>query len=239
MFASSAMRSAVGRSLNRSVFVRSSSISCYTRQFSQSRVVFGESEADLKRKLDTLKEDLQDWKDKVQRVTMDKTTIQNNSLNEITDAKNYGITSFAKQLLNVNDSLRLALENTELDSEDPKQQLEILKEGLLMTHTEAVDILEKIGVIDFVPNVGDVYHKDEHEIVNHIFETIEHGKPSSVVNSIVAPGKKLNHKVVKLAKVGVTTTKLAEKSVEESDSSSSDSSSESSDEENNKEQKKE
>mgnify|MGYP005995749353 CR=1 FL=1 len=155
----------------------------------------------LKEKLESLKSDEAMWKEKCENIQADKQGILQREAREIEDAKHYGITSFAKSLLNINDNLGLALKNTDLQSSEPKEQLEILVEGIKMTHVEAADIMQKQNIAPFQPTVGDRFDHDEHNAVKTVTE--ESNENSATITKVVKHGYKLKHKVLRPADVEV------------------------------------
>eukprot|EP00339_Tiarina_fusa_P018872 CAMPEP_0117055182 /NCGR_PEP_ID=MMETSP0472-20121206/38248_1 /TAXON_ID=693140 ORGANISM="Tiarina fusus, Strain LIS" /NCGR_SAMPLE_ID=MMETSP0472 /ASSEMBLY_ACC=CAM_ASM_000603 /LENGTH=203 /DNA_ID=CAMNT_0004771067 /DNA_START=213 /DNA_END=824 /DNA_ORIENTATION=- len=120
---------------------------------------------------------------------------------DLEEAKQYGVSSFAKELLNVNDSLGLAIINTDLESSEPKEQLEILIEGINMTNTNAQDALSHQNIATFQPNIGDHFDHNEHNVVKKVEEKSD--KPSVTVTRVVKPGYKRKNKVLRLADVEV------------------------------------
>ena len=184
-----------------------------------------------KEKAERLRNELEELKERCERANSEKQVINHNIKKNLADARNYGITSFAKQLLNVNDNLALALSNTDLEAEDAKEQLQILLEGVEMVYTEAENVLEKEGILAFAPQEGDVYNPIEHLIVKTLEPQGDNNK--DLVAGVKRKGYKLRDRVIRQAEVQIrprhvpkkaTPPPAEEKPVE---SSSSDSSSDS------------
>lgn len=171
------------------------------RHFSKTRISFDDA-AD-KEKLQNLKQELQTWKEKYQNILSEKEGIQNRTAKEIEEAKLYGIKNFAKSLLNVNDNLGLAIINTDLQSSEPKEQLEILIEGLKMTQVEADDALSKESITKFSPEIGDRFDQYAHNAVKTEKKVGE--TKSETITKVVRHGYKLKNKVLRFADVEVLT----------------------------------
>jgi len=214
-----------------------------TRPFHHSQPLLCNFNMDeWKEKATRLQSELAELKERCERVAAEKEVLNRNVKKDLTDARHYGITSFAKQLLNVNDNLALALENTDLDAENSKEQLQILLEGIQMVYTEAENVFQKEGITAFTPQEGDVYNAIDHLIV----KTLEPqgDNPKDLVANVRRKGYKLRDRVIRQAEVEIRprhvekkqtppppTPKEEEKPVESQPHSSSSSDSESSEKE--------
>jgi molecular chaperone GrpE len=92
-------------------------------------------------------------------------------LKEIDQTKEFAITKFAKELLDVRDNLELAgkhIEKIKVDDktslDDLKSHFEQLTKGLVMTSTVMDKVLNKFGVVQYDPK-GEKFDPNKHEAV--------------------------------------------------------------------------
>jgi molecular chaperone GrpE len=90
---------------------------------------------------------------------------------QIEDGKQFAITKFAKELLDVRDSLELALKHCKLEAMDDIEEVEQIKElyknickGQEMTSEVMDKIFKKFDVIQFDP-IGEKFDPNIHEAV--------------------------------------------------------------------------
>lgn len=125
---------------------------------------------------------------------------------QIEEGKQFAITKFAKELLDVRDSLELALTHCKLDSLDENTDMEQIKEqyrnvvkGQQMT-TEVMDkILGKFEVVQFSPQ-GEKFDPNYHDA---IFVIPNSEIENDHVGQVVQSGWKIGDRVLRAAKVGI------------------------------------
>ena len=130
------------------------------------------------------------------------------------DAKIFGIQGFCKDLLEVADTLHLAVINTDVnklnknsDKLSPEDQLKVAKEqvksvfdGLVMTEQKLIKIFGKHGLDRIVPTEGEKFDPNIHEA---IFQANIPNKESGSICNVNQIGYKLKERVIRAAHVGV------------------------------------
>jgi molecular chaperone GrpE len=119
---------------------------------------------------------------------------------EVTDAKQYGITGFARDMVGISDNMRRALDAlpAELrDSADPG--LKALLEGVELTDRELNKALEKHGVKKLDPK-GQKFDPHFHQAM---FELPDPNVPSGTVVQVVQEGYVIGERVLRPALVGI------------------------------------
>lgn len=117
------------------------------------------------------------------------------------DAKQFGIQSFCKDLLNVADTLRIASDNI------PAEQLEnetvkIMFDGLKLTESQLLQVFNQHGVKICNPE-GEKFDPNFHEAV---FQQPIPEKDPGTIFVVTKPGYTLNDRVLRPAMVGVVKT---------------------------------
>jgi molecular chaperone GrpE len=141
-----------------------------------------------------------DFKDKLLRTLADMENLRKRTEREVSDARQYGVAGFARDVLQVADNMHRALDHIgdELrDSADPK--VKSLVEGLDLTERELVKVLEKNGIKMFSP-VGEKFDPNLHQAV---FEMPDSGFPNGSVAQVVQAGYMIGERVLRPAMVAV------------------------------------
>lgn len=128
------------------------------------------------------------------------------------DARAYGITAFARDVLTVADNLARTIEHVSAEaraSADPS--LKALLDGVELTERDLQMILQKNGVKPISP-MGEKFDPNFHQAM---FEVPDSGRPHGTVVQVVQPGYAIGDRVLRPAMVGVAKggTKTAAKSV--------------------------
>src|ERR1700749_1916734 len=120
---------------------------------------------------------------------------------EVTDARLYGVASFARDLLGVADNMRRALDavSPELRA-SAEAGVKALIDGVELTERELLKALEKNGVRQFSPR-GEKFDPNVHQAM---FEVPNPAVPAGSVVEVVAPGYMIGERVLRPAMVGVS-----------------------------------
>ncbi len=142
-----------------------------------------------------------DLKDKLLRTLADMENLRRRTEREITDAKAYAVTSFARDLLGSADNLRRALESlpeTARAAEEPA--LKALIEGVDLTERDLLKTLERHGVRKIDPQ-GEKFDPNMHQAM---FEAPDPDIAKGLVSKVVQSGYKIGERVLRPALVGIS-----------------------------------
>ncbi|MDJ0931020.1 nucleotide exchange factor GrpE [Breoghania sp.] len=139
-------------------------------------------------------------KERTLRTLAEMENLRRRTEREISDAKVYAIANFARDLLNVSDNLRRALnavpEEMRANADDG---LKSLLEGVEMTEREMLNQLEKNGVKQIDP-AGEKFDPNFHQAM---FEVANDQVPNGTVVQVVQTGYVIGERVLRPAMVGV------------------------------------
>ncbi|HML06622.1 MAG TPA: nucleotide exchange factor GrpE [Xanthobacteraceae bacterium] len=142
-----------------------------------------------------------DLKDKLLRVLAEMENLRKRTEREITDARIYGVSAFARDMLAVADNMRRALEavSPELRA-SAEPGVKALIDGVELTERELLKALEKNGVRQFTPR-GEKFDPNVHQAM---FEVPDPSVPAGSVVEVVQPGYMIGERVLRPALVGVS-----------------------------------
>lgn len=136
-------------------------------------------------------------KDQVLRARAETENVRRRADRDRSEASAYAVTGFARDLLNVGDNLRRALDAM---PEDVAADMKAFVEGVEMTERELLNIMERHGITKVNPEVGE---KFDHKFHQAMFEVpTEDHVPGSIMQ-IVAPGYVIKDRLLRPAMVGV------------------------------------
>jgi molecular chaperone GrpE len=140
-------------------------------------------------------------KDRVLRTLAEMENLRRRTEREIADAKTYGVTSFARDMLTVVDNLARALEHVPAEARaaaDP--QIQSVIEGVELTARDLEAILGRHGVKKLDPK-GQKFDPNFHQA---IFEAPDPTLPAGTVSQVVQTGWTIGDRVLRPAMVGVS-----------------------------------
>ena len=142
-----------------------------------------------------------DLKDKLLRTLAEMENLRRRTEREISDAKAYAVTSFARDLLGSADNLRRALESVpEAARAAADNALKAVVEGVELTERELLKTLERHGVRKIDPQ-GEKFDPNLHQAM---FEAPDAGIAKGLVSKVVQTGYKIGERVLRTALVGVS-----------------------------------
>ncbi len=160
---------------------------------------FAASEADQSQPADpiaALDAEKAELKDKLLRTLAEMENLRRRTARDVQDARNYAVTAFARDMLNVADNIARALENVPKDAEGA---LKTVVEGVALTERDLLKTLERHGVKKLEP-VGQKFDPNFHQAM---FEApSEH--PPGMVSTLVQAGYAIADRVLRPALVGVS-----------------------------------
>ena len=139
-------------------------------------------------------------KDRVLRTMADMENLRRRADKEVADAKVYGVSNFAREMLNVADNLRRALANAPAEGSQSSDSVKHLVEGVELTERDLLSRLARFGVKPLDPE-GKRFDPNMHEA---LFEIPDETVPAGTVKQVVETGYSIGERVLRPAKVGVS-----------------------------------
>jgi molecular chaperone GrpE len=139
-------------------------------------------------------------KDKVLRTLAEMENLRRRTEREVADAKLYGVTAFARDMLTFADNLRRAIESVPPEIRDGADgPLKTMIEGIDLTERDFVSRLARHGVKKIEP-LGQKFDPNLHEA---LFEVPDPSVPNGTVAQVVEAGYVIGERVLRPAKVGI------------------------------------
>ena len=151
--------------------------------------------------LETLTREAAETRDKMLRTLAEMENLRQRTRREVADAKIYGITGFARDVLEIADNLQRALDAVPSEARaaaDPG--LTALIEGVELTERSLLNALEKNGVKKFDPS-GEKFDPNFQQAM---YEVPDPSVPSGTVVQVVQAGYMIGERVLRPALVGVS-----------------------------------
>jgi molecular chaperone GrpE len=140
-------------------------------------------------------------RDKVLRTLAEMENLRKRTAKEVADARSYGITGFARDVLDIADSLQRALDAVPAETrESADPMLKALIEGVELTERSLLNALEKNGVKKFDPS-GEKFDPNFQQAM---YEVPDASVPSGTVVHVVQAGYMIGDRVLRPALVGVS-----------------------------------
>ncbi len=140
-------------------------------------------------------------KDRALRLMADMENLRRRTDKEVSDAKTYGVSNFAREMLNVVDNLRRAVTSLPADvAASAAGPLKSIVEGVELTERDFLSRLARFGVKPLDPQ-GKKFDPNMHEA---LFEIPDESVPSGTVLQVVETGYSIGDRVLRPAKVGVS-----------------------------------
>ena len=142
-----------------------------------------------------------DMKDRLLRTLAEMENLRKRTEREVADSRLYSVASFARDMLNVADNMRRALDAVPAElraNADPN--VKALIEGVDLTERELQKALEKNGIRQFSPQ-GEKFDPNLHQAM---FEVPDASVPAGSVVQVVQPGYMIGERILRPALVGVS-----------------------------------
>jgi len=146
-----------------------------------------------------LDRELAEMKDRLLRTLAEMENLRKRTEREVTDARLYGVASFARDVLSVADNIRRALEAVPADALANAQAMKALVDGVELTERELLKALEKNGVRQFTPQ-GEKFDPNVHQAM---YEVPDPSVPAGSIVQVMQPGYMIGERVLRPALVGV------------------------------------
>jgi molecular chaperone GrpE len=158
-------------------------------------------EPDSPDNLETLRLENAGLKDKLLRTLAEMENLRRRAEREVADAKIYGVTSLARDMLTFADNLRRAVESVPAEArEKAVVPWKTLIEGIELTERDFLSRLGRFGVKKLEPQ-GTKFDPNLHEA---LFEVPDETVPNGTVVQVVEDGYAIGDRVLRPAKVGVS-----------------------------------
>ena len=149
-----------------------------------------------------LTEMLEEANDRILRMAAEMENYRKRSLKEKEDAIKYSTTKFARDIVTVADDLERALDSIKDINLDNNETTKTLFEGVQLTMRSLTQILERDGIERFDPT-GEKFDPTLHEAM---FEVPDTEKETGIIVHLVEPGYRINDRILRPARVGVSTS---------------------------------
>ncbi|NIY75135.1 nucleotide exchange factor GrpE [Thalassospira sp. HF15] len=149
--------------------------------------------------IEALEAEVAELKDRLLRQAAEVENTRRRAKKDVEDAGNYAITKFARDLLDVSDNLRRALDAAG-DTSDADPAMKTLVDGVEMTEQALQKALEKNGIEKLEP-LGEKLDPNKHQAV---FELPHPEYPDGHVAQVMQAGYVLKGRLLRPAMVGVT-----------------------------------
>jgi molecular chaperone GrpE len=154
--------------------------------------------ADGADRLPALEAELAETKDRLLRALAETENVRRRAQREREDASKYGAANFARDILNVADNLRRALDS--LPEEQVGDELtRTMRQGVAATERELLAAFERHGI----RRVDPVGERFDHNLHQAMFEVERTGQPPGTVVQVLQPGYVMHDRLLRPAMVGV------------------------------------
>ncbi|WP_426413218.1 nucleotide exchange factor GrpE [Bradyrhizobium ganzhouense] len=140
-----------------------------------------------------------DLKDRLLRALADAENVRRRAERELNDMRQYAVTKFAGDMVNVADNLERAISSLPAELRDDAGPFKTFVEGVELTEKELLRSLEAHGVKKLDPT-GHRFDPHFHEAM---FQVQDPSVPSGTVTTVVQPGYSIGSRSLRPAKVGV------------------------------------
>jgi molecular chaperone GrpE len=150
--------------------------------------------------VEALTKEVAEARDKMLRTLAEMENLRQRTRREVADAKTYGITGFARDVLEIADNLQRALDAVPAEARanaDPG--LKALIEGVELTERSLLNTMEKNGVKKFDPSG----QKFDPNFQQAMYEVPDASVPAGTVVQVVQAGFMIGERVLRPALVGV------------------------------------
>ncbi len=139
-------------------------------------------------------------KDRLLRTLAEMENLRRRTEREVADARTYGVTNFARDILAVADNMERALKALDDEIRDKADAgVKALLDGVELTERELIKVMEKHGITRLEPQ-GQKFDPNMHQAM---FELPDPTVPAGTVVQVVQPGYKIGERVLRPAMVGI------------------------------------
>jgi molecular chaperone GrpE len=151
--------------------------------------------------VEALAKEVAEARDKMLRTLAEMENLRQRTRREVADSKIYGITGFARDVLDIADNLQRALDTVPAETRELADPLlKTLIEGVELTERALLNALEKNGVKKFDPQ-GEKFNPNFQQAM---YEVPDPSVPAGTVVQVVQAGFMIGERVLRPALVGVS-----------------------------------
>jgi len=132
----------------------------------------------------------------LQRAEDEQVSISVRLQKQIDQQKEFAVTKFAADILEIFDNLNRALDNC---PENQKKD-NVLHEGVQMTSSIGNNVLKRYGIAPIETEIGSQFDFKVHEVV---FDQVVPGYEKGQIIFVMQPGYTIGDRILRVAKVGV------------------------------------
>jgi molecular chaperone GrpE len=147
-----------------------------------------------------LAQEVADTKDRLLRALAEMENLRRRTEREVVDARVYGVTSLARDLIGVADDLRRALDSAEESAAIVDGPAKALCDGVELIERQLLKVLDRHGIRVFDPQ-GAKFDPNFHQA---LFEVPDANIPAGSVVQVIQPGFMIGERVLRPAMVGVS-----------------------------------
>jgi molecular chaperone GrpE len=141
-----------------------------------------------------------DFKDRLLRTLADMENLRKRTEREVSDARQYAVTNFARDVLQVSDNMHRALDAIGAELSDATDDnVRTLVEGIELTERELAKVLEKHGVKMFTPQ-GEKFDPNVHQAM---YEVPDGSVAPGTVAQVIQAGFMIGERILRPALVAV------------------------------------
>jgi molecular chaperone GrpE len=149
----------------------------------------------------SLDRELAEMKDRLLRTLAEMENMRKRTDREVADARVYGISTFARDILGVADNMHRAMQALDDELRDNADDaVKALLDGVELTERELINVLEKNGVKKLDP-LGQKFDPNRHQAM---FEMEDTSVPSGTVVQVMQAGYTIGERVLRPALVAVS-----------------------------------
>jgi molecular chaperone GrpE len=141
-----------------------------------------------------------EMKDRLLRTLAEMENLRRRTEREVADARAYGVTSFARDILAVADNMERAMKALDDEIRDKADAgVKALLDGVELTERELIKVMEKHGVKKLEPH-GQKFDPNLHQAM---FELPDPSVPAGTIVQVMQPGYTIGERVLRPALVGI------------------------------------
>src|SRR6201988_4686522 len=150
---------------------------------------------------EALTKEAAEWRDRMLRTLAEMENLRKRTTREVADARSYGITGFARDVLDIADNLQRALDAVPAETRElADPMLKTLIEGVVLTERSLLSALEKNGVKKFDPS-GEKFNPNFQQAM---YQVPDASVPPGTVVQVVQAGYMIGERVLRPALVAVS-----------------------------------